>query len=147
MTTTWLRNARLPDGRTVDVSVVDGTIDAVADPGTGTDGHDLGGWLLLPAMAEPHAHLDKALTAEEVPNPKGDLMGAIDAWIAASASERRERGAGSRPRCVNDTHAAQNAVPKTKVHSANATVEPSASPSLPTVAALPAQAAQPSASA
>ena len=88
MTTTWLRNARLPDGRTVDVSVADGTIDAVADPGTGTDGHDLGGWLLLPAMAEPHAHLDKALTAEEVPNPKGDLMGAIDAWIAAAAAGR-----------------------------------------------------------
>ncbi len=86
MTTIWLRNARLPDGRTVDVSVVDGTIDAVSDAGTGTGGHDLGGWLLLPAMAEPHAHLDKALTAEDVPNPKGDLMGAIDAWIAAAAA-------------------------------------------------------------
>ena len=86
MTTTWLRNARLTDGRTVDVSVADGTIATVDQAGTATDGHDLAGWLLLPAMAEPHAHLDKALTAEDVPNPKGDLMGAIDAWIAAAAA-------------------------------------------------------------
>ena len=86
MTTTWLRNARLPDGRSVDISVVDGTIASVDQAGAAPDGHDLGGWLLLPAMAEPHAHLDKALTAEAVPNPKGDLMGAIDAWIAAAAA-------------------------------------------------------------
>jgi cytosine deaminase len=37
-------------------------------------------------MAEPHAHLDKALTAERVPNPRGDLMGAIDAWMAAASA-------------------------------------------------------------
>ena len=41
---------------------------------------------MLPAMAEVHAHLDKALTAERVPNPTGDLAGAIDAWVAAAAS-------------------------------------------------------------
>lgn len=40
------------------------------------------GYLLLPAPAEPHAHLDKALTADLVDNPAGDLMGAIDGWIA-----------------------------------------------------------------
>ena len=87
-----LRNARLADGRTVDVQVVDGLIASVSestardmrpDP---VEVHDLGGWLLLPAMAEPHAHLDKALTAEIVPNPKGDLMGAINAWIAAASA-------------------------------------------------------------
>ncbi|MFV0523503.1 MAG: amidohydrolase family protein [Acidimicrobiales bacterium] len=50
--------------------------------------HQLEGWLLLPAFAEPHAHLDKALTAEEVPNPAGDLPGAIEAWTAASRSGR-----------------------------------------------------------
>ena len=99
MTTTWLRNASLPDGRSVDVSVVDGRIDAVHDVGavpTSDAGHDLGGWLLLPAMAEPHAHLDKALTAEEVPNPKGDLMGALDERAAAGA-HRIELPSGSRP--------------------------------------------------
>ena len=39
------------------------------------------GYLLLPAPAEPHAHLDKALTADLVPNPDGDLLGAIRGWI------------------------------------------------------------------
>ena len=95
-----LRNARLVDGRTVDVRIDtdDGTIAEVASAGsTAIDGapevesadvDDLEGWLLVPAMAEPHAHLDKALTADEVPNPKGDLMGAIHAWFEAAEKGR-----------------------------------------------------------
>ncbi len=90
-----LRNGRLVDGRSVDVRIDtdDGTISAVMDAGsTALDGdtevEDLEGWLLLPAMAEPHAHLDKALTADEVPNPKGDLMGAIHAWFEAAEDGR-----------------------------------------------------------
>ena len=90
-----LRNARLADGRAVDVSIdtTGGTISGVVAAGSaavaeGTEVDDLGGWLLLPAMAEPHAHLDKALTADEVPNPKGDLMGAIHAWFAAAEKGR-----------------------------------------------------------
>ena len=90
-----LRNARLADGRAVDVSIdtAGGTISSVvaagsADIAEGTEVDDLGGWLLLPAMAEPHAHLDKALTADEVPNPKGDLMGAINAWFEAAEKGR-----------------------------------------------------------
>ena len=89
--TTTIGNARLADGRSVDLDIDDeGCITAVrtraegAASGPGALDYDLGGWLLLPAMAEPHAHLDKALTADMVPNPKGDLMGAIDAWIAAA---------------------------------------------------------------
>ncbi len=42
---------------------------------------DGSGYLVLPAPAEPHAHLDKALTADEVHNETGDLLGAIQAWI------------------------------------------------------------------
>ena len=99
-----LRNARLADGRRADVHIdtSDGTIAAVEPAGSAPvdrqaqasapDGavevDDLGGWLLLPAMAEPHAHLDKALTADEVPNPKGDLMGAIEAWFQAAEDGR-----------------------------------------------------------
>ena len=90
-----LRNARLADGRRVDVSIdgADGTISDVTDAGLNAiddaaDVDDLDGWLLLPAMAEPHAHLDKALTADEVPNPKGDLMGAINAWFEAAEDGR-----------------------------------------------------------
>jgi cytosine deaminase len=40
---------------------------------------DLDGRLLLPALGEPHAHLDKAFTADAFPNPVGDLAGAIEA--------------------------------------------------------------------
>ena len=58
------------------------------------------GYLLLPAFAEPHAHLDKAFLAERVENPTGDLLGAIVAMEAARGSitvadtiERAERAA------------------------------------------------------
>ncbi len=83
-----LRNALLADGRTVDITVQDGKISAVGAAGSPlpaeSTSDDLGGRLLLPAMVEPHAHIDKALTADTVPNPRGDLMGAIEAWISAS---------------------------------------------------------------
>ena len=39
--------------------------------------------LLLGGLAEPHAHLDKALSAETVVNATGDLIGAIEAWHGA----------------------------------------------------------------
>lgn len=82
-----ISNARLADGRLVDLRVAEGHIAAVMPHASTSPSddqrHDIGGWLLLPPMAEPHAHLDKALTAERVPNATGDLRGAIDAWIAA----------------------------------------------------------------
>ena len=40
------------------------------------------GALLTTSLAEPHAHLDKAFLSERVPNPTGDLMGAINAMEA-----------------------------------------------------------------
>lgn len=94
-----ITNARLADGRTVDLEIADGAIAAVTPSGgrEPVGGHaggggtaeigevvDVGGWLVLPAMAEPHAHLDKALTAEMIPNPTGDLAGAIEAWTNAA---------------------------------------------------------------
>lgn len=86
---TTLRNARLTDGRRVDIVTRDGLIESIADADSRDavqpDAHDLDGWLVLPAMAEPHAHIDKALTADMVSNPAGDLAGAIDGWIAAAA--------------------------------------------------------------
>jgi len=85
-----LAGGRLDDGRLVDLHVVDGLVSAVFESGTpvaaGIPREDLAGWLLVGAMAEPHAHLDKALTAEQVPNPRGDLMGAIDAWMTAASA-------------------------------------------------------------
>ena len=72
------------DGRSVDI-VVDtgGTIvsitsneESVSSQFTNTS--DLKGKLLLPPLAEPHAHLDKAFLADRVGNDSGDLMGAIE---------------------------------------------------------------------
>ncbi|WP_369248547.1 amidohydrolase family protein [Streptomyces sp. R41] len=67
-----LCGARLTDGRTVDVRLGGGRIEAVGTAGSlaaGSSGVlaskvDLDGYLLLPAPAEPHAHGDTALTAD-----------------------------------------------------------------------------------
>ncbi|WP_406137269.1 amidohydrolase family protein [Streptomyces sp. NBC_01089] len=73
-----LRGARLADGRTVDVSVSGGRIEAVGTAGSLTapgsraaaaSRIELDGYLLLPAPAEPHAHSDTALTADAGPGP------------------------------------------------------------------------------
>ena len=80
-----LTRATLADGRRVDVRLAGNRIDAVAEHLALAEGEtvvDLDCHLLLPAPAEPHAHLDKALTADRVPNPAGDLLGAIKAWLA-----------------------------------------------------------------
>jgi cytosine deaminase len=75
------------DGVRVDVRV-DPASGLVVDVGSalahGADDEvlDCAGMVVLPAPAEPHAHLDKALSAEAAPNPAGDLRGAIDAWHA-----------------------------------------------------------------
>ena len=62
-----LRGARLEDGSRVDVRLHDDAVADVAAAGE-LDVHnpaatlELDGWLLLTAPAEPHAHLDKALS-------------------------------------------------------------------------------------
>ncbi|MBT2501241.1 amidohydrolase family protein [Curtobacterium sp. ISL-83] len=85
-----LRGALLPDGRLVDVAVEGGTVVRIADAGTlRADADrtlDLGGRLLLTAPAEPHAHLDKALSADVIHPPLGDLGSAIAAWSEHAAT-------------------------------------------------------------
>jgi cytosine deaminase len=86
-TTVWLANALLGDGAMVDIEIVGGAIARRAPIGSApaaAEVVDLSGRLLLPALVEPHAHLDKALTADRVANPAGDLMGAIEGWISAA---------------------------------------------------------------
>ncbi|GGT31824.1 amidohydrolase family protein [Streptomyces purpureus] len=66
-TSLLLCGARLTDGRTVDVRLAGGRIEAVGTAGslTALGGRvDLAGYLLLPAPAEPHAHADTALSAD-----------------------------------------------------------------------------------
>lgn len=82
-----LRDVWLPDGRRANVRLSGSTIASVtaAGPAVPADGAgvtlDLSGYLLLPAPAEPHAHVDKAYAAARVPNPGGDLAGAVTSWL------------------------------------------------------------------
>jgi cytosine deaminase len=79
-----LKAVSLRDGRRVDVSIRDGRIAAIAeeiDDASSATVLELPGYLLLPAPAEPHAHLDKAYSAASAPNPGGDLAGAVTAWL------------------------------------------------------------------
>lgn len=79
-----LTNATLPDGRVVDVALAEGVVAAVGLPGTMRSGPgdriDVGGHVLIAAPAEPHAHLDKALTWDAIQPPAGDLLRAIESF-------------------------------------------------------------------
>ncbi len=92
-----LRNATLADGARVDVRIEGDTVLGVSPSTTAgisstsgvstgsTDGVlDLDGFVLLTAPAEPHAHLDKALSWDEISPPMGDLPRAIESWHAYS---------------------------------------------------------------
>jgi cytosine deaminase len=87
-----LGDVRLASGRIVDVRLRGSRIDAVGAPGTlvAAERLALSGYLLLPAPAEPHAHFDTALTADRIPNPTGDLAGAIQAWLDHQWSVTRD---------------------------------------------------------
>jgi cytosine deaminase len=82
-----LANATLADGSTCDLAIADGIVTQVAPAGSlgGADALDLGGYILLPAPAEPHAHLDKALSWDLIDPPMGDLGLAIASWRAYSS--------------------------------------------------------------
>src|SRR3954451_2493035 len=73
-----LRGVRLPNGLLADVLLDGGLVGAA--PGDGVQ-LDASGWRVLPAACEPHAHLDKALTASRLPPGVGnDLVAACDSW-------------------------------------------------------------------
>ncbi|BDZ48422.1 cytosine deaminase [Frondihabitans sucicola] len=81
-----LSGATLPDGSTVDVTLDGDTVAAVVPAGSAAvpaepeQTLDLTGHLLLTAPAEPHGHLDKALSWEAIRPPMGDLGLAIASW-------------------------------------------------------------------
>ena len=93
-----ITRALLADGTVTTLHIVDGIV--VHGPAIGATTIDAAGRLVLPAMAEAHAHLDKAFLSETVPNPTGDLMGAIinieaarDRITEADTEIRAERAA------------------------------------------------------
>lgn len=88
-----LTGATLPDATTADVLIDQGRIAGVWPEGADGDARtaaadrlDLTGFLLLPAPAEPHAHLDKVLTAELLSSAGGGLDDAVRAWYAYRAA-------------------------------------------------------------
>ena len=77
------------DGAPVEL-VVDGGV-FVSGAGVGSEESvDLGGRLVIPALGEPHAHLDKALLADRFPNSGGDLIGAIEVMRAGWSTIEEE---------------------------------------------------------
>ncbi|MBO0728449.1 MAG: amidohydrolase family protein [Acidimicrobiaceae bacterium] len=91
-----LVGAVAPDGAPIGVECVGGRIAAVwrdreAPPrGARTLVVDLAGHVLMPALAEPHAHVDKAYTADDHANPTGDLDGALKVSMLAFAESTAE---------------------------------------------------------
>jgi cytosine deaminase len=89
---TRLLGATLADGRVVDVTLDRDRVETVTEVARDgvvllSDGVlDLHGYVLLPAPAEPHAHLDKALSWEVIRPPMGDLGLAIASWRAFAAT-------------------------------------------------------------
>lgn len=83
-----LSGATLADGSVVDVRIENGVVTAVepvaARDHVGDDALDLRGYLLMTAPAEPHAHLDKALSWDALAPKLGDLHDAIATWKAGS---------------------------------------------------------------
>jgi cytosine/creatinine deaminase len=80
-----IRNAHVPTRGPVDIRVEGELVTAVErvlEPLPREVVVDAAGALTIGALAEPHAHLDKAFLAERVPNPTGDLAGAIDGMVA-----------------------------------------------------------------
>jgi cytosine deaminase len=81
-----LRNATLADGSVVDVELAGGVVVSTRPAARDSsiieadDVLDLNGYVLLPAPAEPHAHLDKARSWDLIAPPMGDLGLAIESW-------------------------------------------------------------------
>ncbi|PPF63498.1 cytosine deaminase [Clavibacter michiganensis] len=86
-----LRSATLEDGSVVDVEITGDTVTGVRPAGDASSAAasetlDLSGFVLLTAPAEPHAHLDKALSWDLIDPPMGDLGLAIESWKNYSAT-------------------------------------------------------------
>ena len=84
-----LRGARLPDGRIEDVTVADGVIVSV---GGNPPGHpspepvDLRGYLLLPSLVEPHAHLGLPGPAWATGGALGQPAAGRGRWVTARSA-------------------------------------------------------------
>ena len=85
---TVIQNARLPNqAEPVDILISDGRIQAIGRGLTAETTIDAAGGLVLPALVDPHIHLDAVLTeGDPEPNRSGTLIEGIERW-----SQRKER--------------------------------------------------------
>lgn len=119
-----LCGARLADGRTVDVRLGGGRILAVGTAGSlaGPEGGcgarvDLGGYLLLPAPVEAHAHLDTALTGES-PGGSGAAGTCGSPCSAGSSGSARSSGSSGASRPPGSSEAVVAGVQRRAVEAA-----------------------------
>ena len=71
----------------------DGRIEGMFAPGTApacASSADLAGRLVVAGLVDAHQHLDKSRTIASVPNPRGDLEGAVEVFKAYAATMTRE---------------------------------------------------------
>lgn len=70
------------NGRRMDLRVLDGHFTAAAEERGDPSGTavDATGWMLLPPLADVHAHLDKAFTWSAMGEPEGSLEDAVACW-------------------------------------------------------------------
>jgi cytosine deaminase len=76
----WLRNATFANGTHHDVLINGDRVTEIRPAGSAVTGLELAGFMLLSAPAEPHAHLDKAFAAADMPAPLGGLEQAVASW-------------------------------------------------------------------
>jgi cytosine/creatinine deaminase len=95
-----VRGAITATGDAVELGVLDGGFTAPRPRSSGEDrawvqpagvSLDATGWMLLPPLADVHAHLDKAFTWSSMGEPEGSLDDAVACWSAHSAALSGER--------------------------------------------------------
>jgi cytosine deaminase len=94
-----VRRARLGDGQVVDIGIAKGRIESIGDGSEHSAAQELDAdqALVLPGLVNPHLHLDKALTADQLPPwPEGSFQESIDLTLDLrrryTAEDLRERG-------------------------------------------------------
>src|SRR5919198_4547983 len=76
-----VRNARLLDGRLVDLVADDGRWTRIGEGGDGATTIDADGRLVMPPLVDCHLHLDASLTAGKPRfNESGTLIEGIHVW-------------------------------------------------------------------
>jgi cytosine deaminase len=97
-----LRNARIPEPADVLIGE-SGRIERIGPrlEARGAGSVDLKGRLVSPGLVDAHQHLDKTRTRADVPNPKGTLLGAIEAFRSYAARMTAEDIAKRAERTVN----------------------------------------------